>query len=278
MGKIITSKIDFAALIPQEYPPVGEVLFGFDTADGLFKQIDSVGTVTPVTPIPPSLIQVQSFTTTFQSFQPNAALSGEVVFGTIPAGAIPIAYKIIPRIAFAAPMLSTATLTLEDGAINLISNGCDLTTVGVNGTFGIYGAINATGGQMASELSPMNIGVLLQLTGASVNPTINITETSAPPEPPHTYQAGDHLLGDHNPQNDATVVTATDLNNGNWELIIQINSEDIAQPWNSVTSIAVLPMQTETANVNSYTPGVGGTSIDDLTQGEVDVIVWYVTV
>lgn len=59
MGKFITGKVDFAALIPQEYPPVGEFLFGFDTADDQLKKIDNLGNLTSVggggTPAPTNI-------------------------------------------------------------------------------------------------------------------------------------------------------------------------------------------------------------------------------
>ena len=46
MGIFNTTKINFSALEPTEWPEIGSFIFGFDVADDIFKKIDSNGIIT----------------------------------------------------------------------------------------------------------------------------------------------------------------------------------------------------------------------------------------
>lgn len=218
-------------------------------------------------PAPSGALPFITTTVTWEDFS-GAGLTSDFIFNQIPIGSLPIAFKMTPLVAFDAPNISIASLGLKDGANNILGNSCDLLTVGVGGTKGTYGVASGSIQDIPNNTSVQDITASLTLEGLSGNPTINISETSAPR---HLYETGNHLISDGNPQNEATVVTATDLGGGDWELVIQVNSGDFS----TVNSIAVLPMQIETANINRYTAGGEGVAVDDLTQGEVEIIIWY---
>ena len=48
MGQFTTDKINFSALAPNKWPKLGTFTFGFDTADDIFKKIDSNGIITVI--------------------------------------------------------------------------------------------------------------------------------------------------------------------------------------------------------------------------------------
>jgi hypothetical protein len=48
MGIFNTTKINFSALAPTEWPEIGSFIFGFDVADDIFKKIDSNGVITTI--------------------------------------------------------------------------------------------------------------------------------------------------------------------------------------------------------------------------------------
>jgi hypothetical protein len=48
MGQFTTDKINFSGLAPNKWPKPGSFTFGFDTADDIFKKIDSNGVITTI--------------------------------------------------------------------------------------------------------------------------------------------------------------------------------------------------------------------------------------
>jgi hypothetical protein len=46
MGKYITNRIDFSAILPADYPATGFFIIGLDIADDVYKKMDSLGNIT----------------------------------------------------------------------------------------------------------------------------------------------------------------------------------------------------------------------------------------
>lgn len=210
-----------------------------------------------------AVILGNKYTVNYLDFQINELTEATIVLGKLPAGAIPIHYKIKPSIAFAINEdVVDTNLILKDGNGTTISGPCDLTQIG--NTKGLAGTILHSETLIIDEESESNLSAKLTITASGSSLDIVTTISGAPPSQNQTITTN----------NGATANIVSIVNEGGpetYSISLDAITGDQAT-WDAAATFSSGPVN---GNITDVGIIVEGGNISDLTAGEVDIWIWF---